>query len=156
MVIELGPLCTIPVTSVTTTGAIGGVDGTCVLFVGRHEHRLRVTDALVKFSVGHGLVRGMTMLGKFPVAYSVPSSFVDPGLVEVRIGGDELDERGRARHVLLSFEGGRTRVADADAWCKDALPSHAPPKAPPPLPLPLLEDTASLDGTVLARTRGGG
>jgi hypothetical protein len=108
-----------------------GAPGTeCTLRIDGQRHTLRVTDATLTFGsrfvssqpgfvpLGHGLVP--LRPGGFTVA--------DPRTASIYVGGDESDDRGGHRHVLIKFDGRQTEVLDAENVCTPPLPETPLPK----------------------------
>lgn len=108
--IAVGPQCTV-VAHAGGDAWIGEPGDACTLQIDGRPHRLRVTDATATFAVRH------TATGK--------RSYVDEGLTQVRIGGDEVDEHGEVRHLLFVFDGALESSVDAEDWCAARLAGAA-------------------------------
>ncbi|HEY5242111.1 MAG TPA: hypothetical protein VIJ22_11620 [Polyangiaceae bacterium] len=109
--ITVGAQCTV-VAHAGGDAWIGEPGDACTLQIDGRPHRLRVTDATATFSVRHSVT------GR---------SYVDGRLTEVRIGGDEVDEQGAARHLLFVFDGALESSVDAEDWCVARLAGAAKP-----------------------------
>jgi hypothetical protein len=109
-----------------------GVPGTeCTLRIDGQRHTLRVTDATLRF--GPRIVPsqpGFVPLGhgRIPWRHGGFLTVADPRTASIDVGGDESDERGGHRHVLITFDGRQTEVLDAENVCTPPLPETQSPK----------------------------